>query len=293
VFLQRWADKNVKWISDLCDENGQLLDHRSFCDKFEIVTPFTTFLGLVAAIPRSWRTKMYEADNVMEEDDVSENLIDRLESCPKASKLLYNATIKGKCEKPFKILNRWKEELGMEISEEKWLQYLSKMRKFTECNRIRSFLYKFHLRDIPYGRRLFHMEKSDHDKCKWCPKATENIFHLYWQCPKSVAVWRSIASLFNSLYDVQEDLNNLDPLKYLFAIDQGVNKQPKVFDIITALTRYYIHKDKCNSKGKRSIKELENYIKSVMVREWQIATKNGKQNIFIIKWDKLFDPPTP
>jgi len=167
------------------------------------------------------------------------------------------------------------------------------MRNFSVCNKTRSFLYKFHLRDIPYGRRLYNMGISDHDKCKWCPTAKETILHLYWQCPKSVALWKAIASLFNNLYNLRENVNNLNFLKYMFAIDDDEKIYPKVFDIVTALTRYYIHKDKCNKQGTRSIKGLENFIKSIMVREWQIATRNRKQDIFIIKWDNLFEPPIP
>jgi len=292
VFLQRWADKNIRYISDLCDEEGKLLNHRDFTAKFDIVTPFTTFLGLLSAIPRSWRRLLYIADVTVEEGTY-EALIDQLDKSQRASNLIYNKSVKDRSEKPFTILDRWKIELGMEINQNDWLKYLTNMRYFIECNRTRSFLYKFHLRDIPYGKRLFKMGKSENDKCKWCTNVAESISHLYWHCPKSVELWKAVATLFNDLYNLNEDLNNLDPLKYLFGIEKPNRNYPRVLDIVNALTRNYIHIDKCKEAGNRSIIGLENYIKSIMVKEWQVALKRGKQYMYINKWDKLFDPPIP
>jgi len=291
VYLQKWADKNILYISDLCDEDGKLLDYQNFCTKFDMSTPFTTFFGIISAIPRHWRRLLYLADNYedIEQEDENPLLIDNLDSCKRASNFLYNITIQSKRTKPTIILERWKEELGVDICEKTWLRSVANLRFYSNSSKVKSYLYKFHLRNISYGKRLFHMGRAIDNKCKWCPNQVESILHLYWQCPKSVELWQSIATLFSDIYNIQEDVYNLDVLTYLFGIFPANNKYPRVFNVITALTRHFIHLEKCNEKGTRSIRKLEIYIKDTMVTEWQIAKKIGKIDKFLNKWDLLYE----
>jgi len=111
------------------------------------------------------------------------------------------------------------------------------VRQITMSNKIKSYLHKFHLRDIPHGRRLFHMGKADNDKCKWCTNTVESISHLYWHCPEGVGLWQAVVQLFVNIYNIQEDPINLDKLSYLFGIFPNKLEYPKVFNMITGLTR--------------------------------------------------------
>ena len=70
-------------------------------------------------------------------------------------------------------------------------------------------------------------------------------------------------------------------------------KYPKVFNVIISLTKHYIHLEKCKEDGTRNIVGLENYIKSIIVTEHQIAKGNGNMAKFYTKWDKLFDQAIP
>ena len=51
------ADKGVMYVKDIIQENGKALNYLAFLQKFNITQcHFTTYWGLVSAIPRDWKT---------------------------------------------------------------------------------------------------------------------------------------------------------------------------------------------------------------------------------------------
>ena len=53
-FNQEWLSHGVCYINDLLDDNGQFLSWNSFKEEYALSNKFTTYYGLLRAIPPDW-----------------------------------------------------------------------------------------------------------------------------------------------------------------------------------------------------------------------------------------------
>ena len=58
VFYQKWYDAGIALISDILNQNNDFLKWHEFTLKFNLNIPFTTYYGLVNAIPKYWKTNL-------------------------------------------------------------------------------------------------------------------------------------------------------------------------------------------------------------------------------------------
>ena len=55
VYFGVWHQVGIKTIKDLLTEKNEFLPYYSFCEKFNLNTPFTMYYELVTAIPSEWK----------------------------------------------------------------------------------------------------------------------------------------------------------------------------------------------------------------------------------------------
>ena len=58
VFYQTWYDAGITKISDILNQNQDFLKWHEFAIKFNLNVPFTTYHGLVNAIPKKWKANL-------------------------------------------------------------------------------------------------------------------------------------------------------------------------------------------------------------------------------------------
>ena len=183
------------------------------------------------------------------------------------------------------MLSRWEGELNTPIDMTEWLKALNKSRMHSDSTRMKSWNYKFYLRDVPYNARLHKMGISQTEQCERCPgNYKESISHLYWFCPASVDVWKGVFNWMKELYDC-----NTEPgiMKCLFNLTCRRNDDwPLVFDVLTMHVRYYIHRSKCKGHV-TNLQGLERYLRGIIRLERAISSKNNTQAKFQEKWDRL------
>ena len=51
VFYKEWYTSNIVYVSDVLNEHNNFLNFFEFNAKFNLNTPFTTYYGLIDAIP--------------------------------------------------------------------------------------------------------------------------------------------------------------------------------------------------------------------------------------------------
>ena len=56
VFYKKWYDAGIIKISDLLNQNQDFLKLHELAIKFNLKVPFTTYYGLVNAIPKNWKS---------------------------------------------------------------------------------------------------------------------------------------------------------------------------------------------------------------------------------------------
>ena len=129
-----------------------------------------------------------------EEEDEDYKLIDRLLYSKTPSKLIYNILIKEKSETPTEALTWWKNMLNIATEEKMILKSQSDQRKLILNNKIKSFNYKFLLKNIPYEARLYKMKIKANENCARC-QVKKDLIHLYWSCLKTRRLWERLKHL--------------------------------------------------------------------------------------------------
>ena len=289
VKYTRWIEKGILWISDIMVENDagelRLMNDTEIAEKLGFRPMFLQYRGLIDAIPNTWKrwlTTNRQHDEVNEEEDDDYKLIDRLMDNPSPSKLIYEMLIKEKRVKPSKAIQWWKENLNIDTEEKKILKSHSDQRKLIKNSKIKSYNYKFLLKNIPYEARLHHMKLKDREECSRC-NIKETIIHLYWTCPRSRRLWERLKTLIE---ENQRTPFPLDKVNCLLGEGLWLSKQSKeVCQTLCILTKYYIHLEKCKeNEPDRSIIGLESYLKKTLKLERYIAQENGYHNSYIAKW---------
>ena len=282
IYYKTWAQAGVRYIQDLLDENGHLMSHTHFTRKVNLTIPFTTYTGIISALPRDWARQLKMP--ITEIPEATTRLADKLEGKPKASRKLYNLIIAQKSQKPTTIVERWEKELNCTLPHNQWLKGLVNARYHSISGKIKSWVYKFFLRNVPYNVRLHKMGIAQEDTCKWCPDEAETLIHLYWLCPKSVTLWKHVQALLGQLYNTECIINK----EIIFF---GIQYTPKskltgVLILLSTLTKYFIHCSKCKGVNP-SVAGWENLIKKTMAIEESVAKQNSTHGKYLDKWDRL------
>ena len=105
VFYRSWYEAGVKYIKDLITEDGNLMtlafQHAlAFQHTFGMKTHFLQYLGLLNAIPTSWKKKLKSNYKENEAYDCENKIID-LQNI--SSKMLRNTLTKKPFEKPTSV----------------------------------------------------------------------------------------------------------------------------------------------------------------------------------------------
>ena len=76
VFYRLWYEAGVKYMKDLTTEDGNLMTLNVFQHTFGIKTHFLQYLGLLNAIPTSWKKKLKNTFKDNENNDCENKITD-------------------------------------------------------------------------------------------------------------------------------------------------------------------------------------------------------------------------
>ena len=125
---------------------------------------------------------------------------------------------------------------------------------------------------------------AQEENCKWCPDIAETLPHLYWLCPKGVNLWKHVKHQLDCLYSIECLINMETEIFGIHPIPRS--KLSYVLDVLTTLTKYYIHCTKCKGECPNLV-GLKNLIQKTMSVERSIAKENSTYGKFMGKWDRL------
>jgi len=286
IYYKNWADHGIRWINQLTKEDlegkKRILKHQEFEDLIDSKVPILQYHGLISAIPKSWKRLIYRAeDQDMDIEDYK--LIDRMRDSSAPTKLIYNSLISKKLKNPQSTLEKWRTDLNINTANEQVLRPHAVQRKLIMNNVIKSFNYKFLMRIVPTGRRLYLLGIKDTENCNIC-HIPESILHLYWLCPSTRRLWERLKVL------IEEKFRVLFPItkeKCLLGIGQWITQSKKEeIQMLCIWTKYYIHLNKC-AEEKTSNKGLDSFIKTKLRIEKAINWEKGRGNLYQQKWGNM------
>lgn len=72
IYLKKWHQNRITFISDLLDNDFSFLSHTTFQKKFQLKIPLKTYYGLINAIPPSRRCEIIAAKGSFEDENSSQ-----------------------------------------------------------------------------------------------------------------------------------------------------------------------------------------------------------------------------
>lgn len=164
--------KGVVKVDDLLDDNGCFLSFLAFKNKFSLdLLPFTTYYGIISAIPRHWKDNMALVNTKEEMINTDLSLL--------RSRHIYNSLISTIAAPPTAI-RKWNGEFSFDDSQ--W-QTIFRI-PFLSCreSKIRYFQFRFLHRILGTNYLRYKMKLTDNARCNFCGSFEETLDHLFWGC---------------------------------------------------------------------------------------------------------------
>ena len=268
-----WIEKEVFCIAHFLKDNGTFLNHAEFKAKYNISINFITYAGYVSSIKNYIKnTNITVTDNQFQATSLSFKI---LNSCPKGSKVIYDAIISN--ENPPKCCMKWSQKLNSEII---WKNVFFKLHKIQDIQ-LKWFQIRIVHRILATNFLLKKMKIIDDDRCSFCSSQRDSIDHLLWKCDQVAQFWLQLENLLN------EKCANLHNLKFnenliIFGTHAGF-KTDATFDLIVMLGKMYIYKCRLN----KSIPQFSGFLKELKYRykiEEHNAKISGLHHKFQIDW---------
>ena len=169
--------KNVHFIRDFFDDNGNVIDYTSFTSKFHINSnfPFTFYYGIISAIPNNWKT------NLRPTNDPNENIkrLSHFTTSSRCTKVTYKYFIQNKALQPTAI-SRWDYD---STNDYRWSEIFTLPFVAVRDCKIQYFQYRFIHRILGTNSFIFKIKRGDSPLCSFCNAEDETLDHLFWFCP--------------------------------------------------------------------------------------------------------------
>jgi len=173
-FINEWFSKGIISISDLLDEQGQLLSYKAFKTKYKCKTNFLNYYQVASAIPNSLlsRTRNNYLQSFPKNTFLENNSIFELDDSTKVN--FETAKVKDF----YRFLNtkvhncshtgpmKWGKSLP--IKAEQWERIFRSLKQVSKENKLREFQFKFLHRVVVTKKELCNFGIKDDSECLYC-----------------------------------------------------------------------------------------------------------------------------
>ena len=232
-------DKNmyacgITFIGDICDDSGSLMNFAEVKRKYPgLNTNFLCYLGIISAIPQSWKNKLRNARGKISDEykrSVWPMIImeDKQVSLAKIRTKDYYWLSFEKV-KPTAVM-KWEIE-GIEPGP--WADLFNIPYVCTKSTKLQAFQYQVIHRYIPTRKFLFVRRIADNPHCTQC-NDIDTITHYFVSCPRVAVFWDTVFEFVNRYLSehLEPNANNI-----LF----GSLSVPPVINLLIILAKHFIH----------------------------------------------------
>ena len=231
-----WLQRGIQFLSDIVDENGDILAFENFKQKFRLEehTNFLDYFSLIKSLPSKWKEIIKSQTQSKNTDPLITKLC-RAEKAQRPSQVIYQELRKSVAKRPQKCLQKW--EASHNIDMDSWPEIFKLAHDTVTESKLKIFQYKLLLRILPTNRLLRLMKIRQSDLCSFCDKETESISHLFWECESVLRFWNSLSLLVSESNILRIDFNQRN---ILFGISKGLLS----VNYLILVGKYYIYKCK-------------------------------------------------
>lgn len=204
---------------------------------------YLEYLSILYAVPKEWR-KQIKTPLVNDDQTEAISTLRGLINKDKPATFIRRGLARQRCIIPTARLDNWLKELECNVDQEDWLNNLANSHKVCRATRLKSFAYRFNIRDVLTNNRLFNMNLKPSKMCYICKSYTETITHLYWECLTNRRLWERLKVFLKNTMGYDLELN---PVVCLLGISNNKNYKylPQQIQFCLIIMKLYIHDCKC------------------------------------------------
>ena len=183
IFFKQWYRSGIIRIQDLLDVDFTFLSLDKFQRKFHLQVPFTTYYGLINAIPSSWRRKLKSTNSSTSSGNSSQ------ESSPK--NITTHSAYAAILDHFFQAPTAETRILRYGFSKESLTNVYKLPFLITREVNLQMFQYKIIHNILPTRCSLFRAKLSESDTCRLCYALPETLPHMLFQCTVISTFWHA------------------------------------------------------------------------------------------------------
>ena len=190
-FLPKRYDAGITMISDILNQNNDSLKWHEFTLKFNLNVSFTTYYGLVNAIPRNWKANIKNPiQNVKYHTTVS----------TLTTSSIYPSLLKTIFVRPTAKTTTLRHGFTENTIQGVYLT------PFTVTNEVKIIMFQFKVIDnvLPTRATLYRDDISESPICNLCNAKEQTLHHLLINCNLTVNFW----NLFQDCWYQKNKRNN-------------------------------------------------------------------------------------
>jgi len=171
VFWKSWRDKNVFFVQDLLNKQGNYLSPQEFTDKYNIKVNFLQYYQITTAIPAFLKSYAFTHLDLGKLNSISENVDFQI------SKDVSLKLMKTSCKQFYKLFTEnisieptavttWRKHCT--VVADKWEQCIESNYKIARDNKLKQFYFKLLHRILVTNKELTRFGITDCTMCFMC-----------------------------------------------------------------------------------------------------------------------------
>ena len=270
-----WSNKNIYFVKDLLDENGQFLSYECFCEKYELKVNYLQYMGCIRSI-KSY-LKKHNTHFTKQRSLNTPKSLDIITKHKKGARIFYNVLLENVFIYDIKPFAKWEEKLQIPIDWETTTKQVSKIKEI----KYKWFQIRLCHNILVNNRILKKMGITNTDACNFCRNEQDSAQHYLWQCTFSQYFWHELEKF------LKEKCQHCSTLKFnielvLFGNDSKT-KTDDALDQIILHAKHFIYRCRIN-KVKPTLKQFIPHFKESINAEKYTYTLEMRYHKFIEKW---------
>ena len=185
-YIDSLRSADVYLVKHFFDADGNVLQYNDFIFKYHIDNlPFTTYFGIVSAIPRHWRLNFGDSENI----SVPHQKFTKFIVARKETKCVYRSLISQKVTVP-RAVARWEHDYP-DIDFD-WSRVFSLPFTSIRNPKVQYLQFRFIHRILATNTYLYKLNLSDTKICSFCNENDETLVHLFWSCSRIQSFWSEL-----------------------------------------------------------------------------------------------------
>ena len=279
-FINEWYKKDIRQVSDLLNEQGNMFDFEALKTRYGIRGTFLEYEALKNKIPNRWKNMLNDNTTtcITNRFNVTCNIyLQFVLKDKKGCRRFYDLMLQSK---KIELNDKWMQEFGF-IDTDEYKHYNKIIASVKEI-KLKDFQFKVINKILVTKSFLYRINKTDNNICEYCNQQTETIYHLFVECEIVKQFWNELQLWLNTHSTLTL---NLDGKQIIFS---NQDRRNTIRNYLSIIAKHYIYTTKFTQKTLR-IDNFINLLKKKFQSEKYIALMNNTMTKFFAKWAPLYN----